>query len=56
MIDKDKLEIRIREYYEQLVFEGYSVKELAFMGTCLIRMAIERQPATTVNLIPHLEG
>lgn len=55
MIDKGKLEKRITDEYEQLVFEGYSVQEICFMGTCLIRYALERKIATTANLIPDIE-
>lgn len=56
MIDKGKLKTRITDEYEQLVFEGYSVQDISFMGTCLIRFALERKIATTANLIPDLEG
>lgn len=56
MLDEGKLEKRITDDYEQLVFGGYSVQEISFMGTCLIRFALERKSATTVNLIPELEG
>lgn len=56
MMDKGRLVKRITEDYEQLVFEGYSVQEISFMGTCLIRFALERRIATSAKLTPELEG
>ncbi len=55
MIDKGKLEKCIMEDYEQLVFEGYSVQEISYMGTCLIRFALDQTAATSVGLRPKLE-
>jgi len=55
MIDKGKLFDRINEEYETLVFQGYSVQEIAYMGTCLIRLAIMRKMVTKAELVPELE-
>lgn len=55
MIDKGKLFHRMSEEYEELVFQGYSVQEIAYMGTCLIRLALERKIATAAKLKPELE-
>lgn len=56
MMDKGKLLARITEEYENLVFQGYSVQEISYMGTCLIRLALERKIATAAKLKPELEG
>ena len=40
---KEKIEKRIREEYDELVFQGYTPEEIAYMGTCLQRWAIERK-------------
>lgn len=56
MMDKGRLAKRTIEEYEQLVFEGYSVQEISYMGTCLIRLALERRVATSAKLVPELEG
>jgi hypothetical protein len=56
MMDKGKLMKRSIEDYEELVFQGYSVQEISFMGTCLIRLALERRIATSAKLASELEG
>lgn len=56
MMDKGRLEKRTIQDYEQLVFEGYSVQEISFMGTCLIRLALVQKIATSAKLTPELEG
>lgn len=56
MMDKERLVKRITEDYEELVFQGYSVPEISFMGTCLIRLALVRRVATSAKLKPELEG
>lgn len=43
MIDKAKIEKRIEEEYENFVFQGYSSEEIAYMGPCLQRWAIEQR-------------
>lgn len=42
-MDKEKIEKRILEEYDEFVFQGYSTEEIAFMGTCLQRWAIEKR-------------
>ncbi|MCX9011763.1 MAG: hypothetical protein OIN66_11655 [Candidatus Methanoperedens sp.] len=54
MIDKAKIEKRILEEYENFVFQGYNTAEIAYMGTCLQRWAIERR-AGPANLKPLKE-
>ncbi|CAG0950442.1 MAG: hypothetical protein OIN86_13555 [Candidatus Methanoperedens sp.] len=41
-MDKAKIEKRILEEYENFVFQGYTFEEIAYMGTCLQKWAIER--------------
>lgn len=43
MISREKIEKRILEEYENFVFQGYSTEEIAYMGTCLQRWAIEKR-------------
>ncbi|CAG0997204.1 hypothetical protein METP3_03042 [Methanosarcinales archaeon] len=42
MISREKIEKRIKEEYDELVFQGYTFEEIAYMGTCLQKWAIER--------------
>lgn len=42
MISREKIEKRIKEEYDEFVFQGYTFEEIAYMGTCLQKWAIER--------------
>lgn len=58
MISKAKLEKRILEEYENFVFQGYTRAEIAYMGTCLQRWAIEgrKGPANLNPIIDKIES
>jgi hypothetical protein len=43
MMDKEKIEKRILEEYDNFVFQGYSTEEISYMGKCLQRWAIEKR-------------
>lgn len=51
---KSGIEKMILEEYENFVFQGYSTKEIAYMGTCLQRWAIEKRMGPA-NIKPYIE-
>lgn len=54
MIDREKLEKRILEEYENFVFQGYTTAEISYIGTCLQRWAIEISPSLMLAMHGYL--
>lgn len=54
-MDKAHIEKRILEEYDEFVFQGYSTEEIAYMGTCLQRWAIEKRVGP-MDIKPYIQN
>ncbi len=43
MLKKATIEKRIKEEYDNFVFQGYTTAEISYMGTCLQKWALEQR-------------